>query len=381
MGLIGPIRPISLILNASRDLSRRSLPMRIKTVFCASALVCSPALGVYAQTRASLTVGPLTVQPGGKASGMMQVSSGKDEATTIPISVIHGAQPGPTLALIAGNHGYEYTPIIALQRLLPRLDPTKLSGALILVHVANMPSFLKRTIYYSPVDGKNLNRVYPGKADGSVSERIAYQITREVIERADYVLDIHCGDGNESLRPYSYWDVNAGGKEVVEKSRQLALAFGLDRIIMDNERPTDPAQSVYCSTTATTRGKPAITIESGGLGATDEESIARIERGVISVMRHLKMIEGQPQMVEHPMFIDRSEVLRSDETGIFYPLVEKGHTVAKGMLMGYVTDFFGKRVYEMRAPFAGEVLYILGTPPVSKGEPLAMVGHVAESDR
>lgn len=355
--------------------------MRIKITFCASVLVCSLALDAFAQTRASLTVGPLTVQPGAKASGTIQVPAGKDEATTIPISVIHGERPGPTLALVAGNHGYEYTPIIALQRLLPRLDPKQLSGVLILVHVANMPSFLKRTIYYSPVDGKNLNRAYPGKTNGSVSERIAYQITKEVIERADYLLDIHCGDGNESLRPYSYWDVNAGGKEVVEKSRQLALAFGLERIVMDTERPTDPAQSVYCSTTATTRGKPAITVESGGMGVTDNESIERIERGVMNVMRHLKMIEGQPQMVEQPMFIDRSAVLRSEETGIFYPLVEKAHTVAKGALMGYVTDFFGKRIYELRAPFSGEVLYILGTPPVSKGEPLAMVGHVVESER
>jgi uncharacterized protein len=355
--------------------------MRIKTVFVASALICSLAPGTFAQTRAGLNVGPISVQPGAKASGTIQIPAGKDEATTIPISVIHGAQPGPTLALIAGNHGYEYTPIIALQRFLPRLDPKQLSGSLILVHVANMPSFLKRTIYYSPVDGKNLNRVYPGRTDGSVSERIAYQITKEVIERADYVLDIHCGDGNESLRPYSYWDVKAGNKEVVERSKQLALAFGLDRIVMDTERPTDPAQSIYCSTTATTRGKPAITIESGGMGATDNESIERIERGLMSVMRHLKMIEGQAQLVEHPMFIDRSAVLRSDETGIFYPLVEKGHTVVKDALMGYVTDFFDKRIYELRAPFAGEVLYILGTPPVSKGEPLAMVGHVAESER
>src|SRR5262245_25375051 len=132
--------------------------MRIKLAFCASALVCSLALGASAQTRASLTVGPLTVQPGAKASGIIQVPAGKDEATTIPVSVIHGGRPGPTLALIAGNHGYEYTPIIALQRLLPSLDPKQLSGALILVHVANMPSFLKRTIYYSPVDGKNLDR-------------------------------------------------------------------------------------------------------------------------------------------------------------------------------------------------------------------------------
>ncbi|HWQ33758.1 MAG TPA: M14 family metallopeptidase [Blastocatellia bacterium] len=344
-------------------------------------LVQSLALVVAAQQRGSFTVSKITAQPGSRSSGLIEVPAGKDEATIIPVSVVHGAKPGPVLALIAGNHGYEYTPIIALQRLLPRLDPKQISGTVILVHVANMPSFLGRTIYYSPVDRKNLNRVYPGKADGTVSERITYQITKEVIERADYVMDIHCGDGNESLRPYSYWDVKAGGADIVEKSKQMALAFGLDHIVMDSERPTDPANSVYCSTTATTRGKPAITIESGGLGATDNESIARIERGVMNVMCHLKMIEGQAQMVEHPMFIDRSEVLRSTATGIFYPLVEKGHTVAKGTLMGYVTDFFGERVYELRAPFAGEVLYILGTPPVSKDEPLAMIGHISETQR
>ncbi|MCI0337911.1 MAG: M14 family metallopeptidase [Acidobacteria bacterium] len=339
---------------------------------------------VSAQSRASFTVGPVTVKAGEKASGMIEVPAAKDEATTIPISVIHGARPGPVFALIAGNHGYEYTSIIALQRLLPQLDPKQISGTVVMVHVANMPSFLKRTIYYSPVDGKNLNRVYPGKVDGTVSERIAYQITREVIDRSDYLIDLHCGDGNESLRPYSYWDVQndgPGGPAVIEKSKQMALAFGLDHIVMDRERPTDPNKSVYCSTTATTRGKPAITTESGGLGMTDNESIARIERGVLSVMRHLKMIEGAPQMVEHPIFIDRNAVLRSDVTGIFYPLLERGQTVAKGTLMGYVTDFFGKRIFELRAPFGGTVLYILGTPPVSQGEPLAMIGHIVETER
>lgn len=336
---------------------------------------------VEAQTRSSFTAGPVTAQPGEKASGIIPVPRGKDEETTIPISVIHGARPGPVLALIAGNHGYEYTPIIALQRLLPRLDPKQMSGTVVMVHVANMPSFLKRTIYYSPVDGKNLNRVYPGKADGTISERIAYQITKEVIERADYAIDLHCGDGNEALGYYSYWDTKAGGADVVERSKQLALAFGFDHIVMDSERPTDPANSLYCSTTATTRGKPAITIESGGLGATDAESIDKIERGVMSVMRHLKMIAGNPQMVETPLFIDRNAVLRSEATGIFYPLVERNRTVAKGTLLGYVTDFFGQRIFELRAPFGGTVLYIVATPPTSKGEPLAMVGHILESER
>src|SRR5436190_2831986 len=186
------------------------------------------------QQPTSLTIGSATARPGQATSGFIEVPAGVDTATRIPITIVRGAQSGPTLALIAGTHGSEVAPIIALQRVRTMIDPAALRGTVLIVHVANMPSFLGRTIYYSPVDRKNLNRVYPGKTDGTLSERIAYQITREVIERADYVVDLHCGDGNESLWPYSYWDVEAADKSVVERSKQLALAFGLDHIIMDH---------------------------------------------------------------------------------------------------------------------------------------------------
>src|SRR5207249_7410752 len=135
---------------------------------------------------------------------------------------------GPTLALIAGNHGYEYSPILASQRLLSSIDPQRLRGKILLVHVANVPSYLKRTIYYSPIDGKNLNRVYPGKKDGTISERIAHAITREIIERADYLVDIHAGDGNESLRPYTYWSPLGLNARADSIARQMALAWGND---------------------------------------------------------------------------------------------------------------------------------------------------------
>jgi hypothetical protein len=176
---------------------------------------------------------------------MIEVPAGSDAGTQIPVTTISGAGPGPTLALIAGNHGYEYPPILALQRLRTLIDPAKLKGSIIMVHVANMPSFLGRTVYFSPIDGKNLNRVYPGRGDGTVSERIAYAITTEVIERADYVLDLHCGDGNESLRPYVYQTVT-GNQKMDDAMARMALAFGIDHIVVDRNRPTDPARSLYC---------------------------------------------------------------------------------------------------------------------------------------
>jgi hypothetical protein len=131
---------------------------------------------------------------------------------------------------------------------------------------------------------------------------------------------------------------------------------------------------VYLSNTGVTRGKPALTIESGALAQTDEASIARIEVGIAGVMKHLEMQPDGPAPVAHPILLERTEVLRSGTTGIFYPAVERGHTVAQGTLIGRITDFHGRVIEEIRSPFAGEILYVIGTPPISKGEPVAFVG-------
>ena len=344
-------------------------------------VILAVAIGLPAGAlpQAPFTVGRVTAAAGAVASGELTVDARGDEpGTTIPFTIINGATAGPVLVLTAGVHGAEYPPILALQRLRTTIDPADLAGTLILVHVANMPSYLKRTIYYSPVDGKNLNRVFPGKADGTISERIAATLTREVIDRADALVDIHCGDANESLRPYVYWETIGTPADLAERGRQLALAFGIDHIVVDRERPTDPNAALYLSNVAIMRGKPAFSAESGGLGSIDEESIARIERGVAGVMRSLKMRPTGPAPVEHPVWLDPAVVLTSPATGIFYPAVECGHTVAKDTLVGHVTDFLGKTLAEIRAPFAGEVLYVIGTPAISRGEPVAFIGAVSE---
>ncbi len=311
-------------------------------------------------------------------SRIIEVPAGADAGTQIPITTIEGAQSGPTLALIAGNHGYEYPPILALQRLLTELDPAKLRGTVIVVHVANMPSFLGRTVYFSPVDGKNLNRVYPGRADGTVSERIAYAITREAIEPCDALLDLHCGDGNESLRPYVYQCIT-GHADMDRRIARLVHAFGIDYAIADRGRPTDPAKSMYCSTTAITRGKPAVTVESGYLGTTNPACVAQICHGIFGVLQELGMIADGPAALDEITYLDPAEVLTSPETGILYPRVERDQRVLKGDVIAHVTDFFGKVIAEVQAPFDGLVLYVVATPPMVKGQPVACVGALRKS--
>ena len=340
-------------------------------------LVLSAASAASAAPAAdALRVGEIAAQPGQQASGYIVVPDGADPGTRIPVSVFNGATPGPVLALIAGTHGSEYTSIVALQRVRARLDPARLKGAVILVHMANPTTFYGRRIYFSP-DGKNLNRVYPGQADGTLSQRIAHAITTQVIVPATHVVDMHCGDGNESLRPYSYWQVT-GDPALDAAGKRLALAFGLDHIVIDRERPVDPSRTLYTSNTAVRRGKPAITVESGGMGLTDEPSVRAQEAGAFSVMAELGMLDAPSVKVDKPLFVDRALVVTSPATGVWHPAVEKMQSVATGTLLGRVSDPFGNLLHEVRAPFAGEVLYVVGTPPVSEGEPLAFVGHVTD---
>lgn len=317
-----------------------------------------------------LKVGSIITPPGEMKSGLIDVGQ-----AAIPVTVFNGSKPGPTLAQVAGNHGYEYPPIIALQRLRARIHPKKLAGRIVMVHVANLPSFLGRTVYFSPLDGQNLNRVYPGQENGTPSERIAYAITTQVIEQCDYLLDLHCGDGNESLRPYVYQTVT-GDPELDARIAELVAHCGFDHIVVDRGRPVDPAASLYCSNTAITRGKPAVTVEAGFLGVTDEASTRLIVDGVENAMRYLKMTSGSARPVRKPVFLDPAPVVTSPVTGILYPRVKRDEMVKKSQVLAEITDYFGKKIAEVKSPVAGKVLYIVATPPMVVGQPVACVGVI-----
>lgn len=323
-------------------------------------------------------VGNVAAKAGERVTGFLDVTaSGNDDGAQVPISLIKGAEEGPVLALIAGTHGYEYAPIVALHTVAKGIDASVLKGTLVIVHVANMPSFMGRTIYYSPVDGMNLNRAYPGKPEGNLSERIAYAITTQVIEQADYVVDMHSGDGNEALRPYIYMP-KTGDVVLDEKIRVMALAFGIDHIIIDERPVSAPEKSIYTDMTALSRGIPAMTTEAGQLGSTDEHWVDINVRGANNLMRHLGMLPGKVAASEAPVWLGDYQVVTAPEAGLFRPAVKDGYIVAKGGKLGTLIDLFGEPITVVRAPFAGVVNYVIATPPVSKGEPVAMVSKIID---
>ena len=343
----------------------------------ASALVVLVVAAVAApQERATFTVGTAVAKRGQKVTGAIEVPRGVDAATAIPVAVLHGAKPGPALALVSGAHGTEYTSIIALEKLIGVLNPAEISGTVIIVPLVNIASFEQKVPHVNPIDGKSMNRMYPGKMDGTQTDRASYLITKQVVEQCDHLIDLHGGDLDESLRPYSYW-TRTGNENQDRISREMVLAFGLDHIIISNDRPKDPGASRYLENTATTRGKPSITVEAGHAGTVEPEDLAALVDGCLSVMRYLKMLPGAPATIEHPVWIEKVLTIASDQTGIFYPLVRRGTYVEQGMKVGYVTDYLGKTIFEARAPAAGVVLYVCAVPSMTKGGTIANVGVVS----
>jgi uncharacterized protein len=333
-----------------------------------------------AQERATFSVGTATARRGQKVTGVIVVPAGVDAATSIPVAVVHGAKPGPVLALVSGAHGTEYASIIALEKLIAMLNPAEISGTVIIVPLVNIASFERKVPHVNPVDDKSMNRWYPGKMDGTQTDRASYLITKQVVEQCDHLIDLHGGDLDESLRPYSYW-TRTGNETQDRISREMVLAFGLDHIIISTERPKDPNASRYLENTATTRGKPSITAEAGHAGTVEPEDLSALIDGCLSVMRYLKMLPGAPSPIEHPVWVEKIVTITSDQTGIFYPLVKCGTYVEQGMKVGYVTDYVGKTIFEARAPAAGVVLYICAVPSMIKGATIANVGVVAVQNK
>ena len=343
-----------------------------RTIFLTLALT-SAALA------ADLAIGTATARSGQKATGVIQVPAGVDAATNIPVIVVNGAKPGPTLALVAGAHGTEYASIIALEKLAQIADPAGLSGALIIIPLVNLASFAQKVPHLNPTDNKNMNRFFPGKSDGTQTERASWALAKQVVEKCDYLIDFHGGDLDENLRRYSYW-AQTGKERLDATSRGMVLAFGLDHIILQDFRSPVPAGGAVTLTRfAADIGKPAIAVEAGHAGTTNAEDVDVLVDGIRNVLQHLKMLPGNVASLEHPIWLARSTTLTSQYDGIFYPLVRPEAYVSKGMTIGYVTDYVGKKIWDVPSPVSGVIIYIGAVPSMKKGDNVAVIGEPADN--
>jgi uncharacterized protein len=326
--------------------------------------------------RPTFTVGTATARRGQKAYGALKVPAGSDAGYDIPVVVVHGAKPGPVFAVVSGAHGTEYASIVAVEQLIDAVKPAELSGTVILVPIVNVPSFERLVPHVNPTDDKSMNRFYPGNPKGTQTDRASYVMTKEVVDRCDHLIDLHGGDLDENLRPYSYWTVT-GNKPQDESSKAMVLAFGLDHIIVSADRPRDPAASRYLENTASTRGKPSITAEAGRSGPVVAGDVKVLVDGCMNVMRHLKMLPGAGTPVARPIWVEKVVSVTADREGVFHPAVDRDAHVVKGAKLGFVTDYLNRPLQDVVATESGVILFIRAVPSLRKGDTMASIGVVS----
>lgn len=290
------------------------------------------------------------------------VDDGTTDGVRIPYLDIHGSGPGPRLTVIAGVHGAEYTSIATARRFVTSLDADTVSGRIVVVPVANPSAFWARSPFVVPQDGKNLNRCFPGRPDGSAAEAIAAAVFSQVVAGSDFLVDLHAGDIPESLEPFTIYDESP----VAAAARDLAIAYGFAHCVRQAAATRTVAGSSCAA--AADAGIPAIIAECGGNGILDPSAVARHLDGLRNLAKTVGVLSGVPAprrpIEEH----DGWEWLRTAAAGWWQPSVTVGSSVPAGAQLGVVSDVWtDEPIAEITAPTAGTVLFLTASPAVSAG--------------
>jgi uncharacterized protein len=337
--------------------------------------------GLAGAQRAPFVMAGQSVAAGQRADVDIPIPAGAaDPPTYIPVTVFHGASNGPVLALTMGVHGYEYPSILAGQELLGRIDPLQLSGTLVLVRIAHVEAFENRVPYVNPLDRKNLNRVFPGRADGTQSERIAYALTSHVIRKCDVHVEVHSGDGAEWLE--AFVGIYGGRLAATQyaMSRTMGLALGFRNVIkysMDTQEQVDRGRSL--NRQAVADGKPTVLVEIGENGRRDTGFVEPIVDGIENLLHVLEMRSGRPMRPRtDTRWFDGTVSADSGVTGILTPVATRGRFVRKGEVIGTVRNYRGQQLELIRSPADGYAMYGLAGPPVKAGDSVATIALPAK---
>ena len=247
----------------------------------------------------------------------------------IPIVVLKNGD-GPTALLVSGTHGDEYEGQVALCNLVRSLDPARISGRVIILPAANFPAALAGT-RTSPIDEGNLNRLFPGDPDGSVTEQIAYHIEHELVPMADLICDLHSGGSSLMYVPsalFGGWQRDGGTAAGVAALK----AFG-SPVAYVAESNQGGARTL--SGGAARQGRICLGTEAGGSGHVTQSALRMVERGVNNVLVHMGILPAGSRIAPDgpTRFLEvggPDYFVYAPENGLFEPLVELGDMVRAG---------------------------------------------------
>ncbi|MFF6786641.1 succinylglutamate desuccinylase/aspartoacylase family protein [Streptomyces sp. NPDC012510] len=317
----------------------------------------------------TLTIGPLRAEPGQKTSGTLTADLGTTTAE-VPLILVNGSRPGPTVVITGGVHGGEFIGIDAAARLARMLEPDALSGRLVICPVANPPAVYGGRLNISPLDGVNINRVFPGDTGGGPTERMAAWLFEYVINGADAYVDLHSGGIDQHLVDFVGYRVTSD-TELTTKNKAMAHAVGYERVM---PRPLPDGGNSHAA--ANRQGIPAILIETGQLGDRDPATVRRLLDGLYRLLHHLGVIEAPlhlaPVTVQPREWVWTGEVV-SPAAGLWYPDAIAGDEVIEGQTIGRVIDPADGAEHKIAATANGKIIYGMNGLTVRPGTLLAEI--------
>lgn len=334
-----------------------------------------------------------SVARGTKASFELTADIGLDEPLILPVLQIEGAKAGPTLLILASVHGDEYEGVETVLRLYRDVLPERIAGRLILIPTAN-PLAYRGGTRISPEDGANMARAFPGKAEGTPTERIAWHLHHRFIAKADFMLDLHSG-GTHYAIPTLVGYYHNDEADIGRRSRAAAEAFGVRLLWAHAEIASGRSVS-----SALALGVPWVYTEAYGGRRVRRDEAEAFYGGAFRLMRHLGMLLeaaadgqkgslvyssddpsdsdalGKPQRIYGDGNFDGSETAEAD--GFFIPERPLGSIVNAGEPIGSIRSFDGSELQRVEASRDGMIVMLPGTPVVRQGEPLFLIAPTAE---
>jgi predicted deacylase len=322
-----------------------------------------------------LQVGTAAAEAGSRADGVIPVTKRPGgEPLSIPVVVVNGAGDGPVLWIDGAIHGDEPEGPLAIHKLLAELDPRDLRGAVVAVPVHNVLAFEAQQ-RGNPFDGftYDVNRIYPGRAEGFPSERVAWAHYQAMRGCADMLIAIHSGGAHSYLAQAQFYNGTDQGLELAK-----AMGPGWDLILKPlGSRGSPPAAMAEL-------GKPAITVELGGLCSTLPDAFHHnadtLKDAFLNVMRHYRMLDGQARhAVGWHLGVQRTVLAGTGGFFVPEPGVAYRAPMPAGTLIARIHDLYGNVLEEVRAPCDGQIFGLRTQPCVYQGDWACFYGEVTET--
>lgn len=300
----------------------------------------------------------------GRITGMLPVKG----SSGLPVWMVQGMSDGPTLVLTAGVHGCEYVGIVALRRLFSHLSPAKIRGRVILLPLVNGEGFYAGSKQVVPTDGKNINRVFPPPAEGTLAQEIARTVVEQIYPEADFLLDLHGGDVNEAMTPLVFYPSTAA-PDVAAHTRA-----GAQHLEVMYRIPSTAQNGLYSY--AAQCGVPSLLMEVGGMGLWTESQVESELRSIQSLMGYLDM---GPAPVKNSRQQEAVEMcyVEAEASGLWFPEVKPEQLISAGQMLGRIEDLESRVLQTIYARWDGMVLYHTVSLGVAAGDALIAYGRMS----